>query len=76
MFIVKLQTIFVGSRLKQYKMLVIKMIRLTLFGLNPINVLQMAYIMYFILFQCITMIDSEKIYDFRDFLEKLWFSLF
>ena len=52
------------------------MITLTLFGLNPINVLQMAYIMYFILFQCIAIIDSEKIYDFRDFLEKLWFSLF
>ena len=36
------------------------MIMLTLFGLNPINIVAMVYIMYFIRSQCFTMIDSEK----------------
>ena len=43
------------------------MITLTLYDLIPINILAMVYIMYLILFQYITMIDSEKIYDFYDF---------
>ena len=47
------------------------MITLTLFGLKPISLLAKAYIMFLNLFQCITMIDSEKIYDLYDFLEKL-----
>ena len=44
------------------------MITLTLCGCNPINILAMVYGMYFILFQCIRMIESEKKYDLYDSL--------
>ena len=44
------------------------MIKFTLCGFSPINILAMVYVMYFILFQCIRMIENEKIYDFYDFL--------
>ena len=36
------------------------MIKFTLCGFSPINILAMVYVMYFILFQCIRMIKSEK----------------
>ena len=63
MFIVKLRTIFVCSRLKKiYGISLIKMmIMLTLCGFNPINIIAMVYTMYFIFFPCIRMIESEKI---------------
>ena len=44
------------------------MIKFTLCGFSPINILVMVYVMYFILFQCIRMIQSGKVYDFYDFL--------
>ena len=61
--IVKLRTIFVCSRLEKiYGISFSKMkITLTLCGFNPINILAMVYIMYFILFQCIRMVESEEI---------------
>ena len=41
------------------------MSKFTLCGFSPINILAIVYIMYFILFQCIRIIESEKKnYDF------------
>ena len=54
---------------KKYGILFIKIIiKFTLCGFSPINILAMVYVKYFILFYCIRMIKSEKIYDFYDFL--------
>ena len=67
--IVKLKTIFVCKIFIKYGFFFIKMmITFTLYGLNPINILAMVYVMCFIIFQCITIIDSEKINKFFDFL--------
>ena len=56
--------------MEKYGIVFIKMmIYVNFFGFNPIKK-AMAYIMYFIFFQCITMIDSKNIYDFYDFFGK------
>ena len=52
------------------------MIKFTLCGFSPINILAMVYVMCFILFQCIRMIESEKIYDFNDFFFNCEFNFF
>ena len=43
------------------------MITLALCVFKHISILAMVYIMHFILFLCIRMIESEKIYDSYDF---------
>ena len=57
--------IFVCSRLKKKRNFVYKnddYVNFVWLLYSPINIFAMVYIMYFILFQCIRMIESEKIY--------------